>query len=106
MLENWCWQKEALRRLSSHYETGDPLPDDLMETLIRSRQANAGCLNMRQITLATFDQVFQFVPSCRTITLFLLYGDTHGVFLAGYSHVSQSRHSRNIGRGHEASLPV
>ena len=42
MLENWCWEEEALRRISRHYQTGEPLPDSLIEKLIKSRTANTG----------------------------------------------------------------
>ena len=56
MLENWCWEKESLSRMSSHYKDGRAIPDDLMDALIKSRVANAGVFNLRQILLSTFDQ--------------------------------------------------
>jgi hypothetical protein len=36
------WEKEALKRVSKHYKTGEPLPDDLIDKLIKSRNANGG----------------------------------------------------------------
>ena len=57
MLENWCWCPEALARMSAHHETGAPIPQELVDALLRSRNANAGVFNMRQIVLGTFDQV-------------------------------------------------
>ena len=56
MLENWCWEKEPLDRMSGHYKDGSPIPDDLLSALIKSRKANAGVFNLRQILLGTFDQ--------------------------------------------------
>merc|ERR1712180_421579 len=40
MLENWVWEKEVLKRISRHYQDNSPLPDDMIDALIRSRNAN------------------------------------------------------------------
>lgn len=42
MLENWVWEKEPLQRMSKHYKTADPIPEELLDKLIKSRLANAG----------------------------------------------------------------
>lgn len=71
MLENWCWEKDVksarallvhliliqiLKRLSRHYKTQEPLPDDLIEKLIKSRDANEGINTQRQLVFDNFDQ--------------------------------------------------
>lgn len=42
MLENWVWEKEPLLRMSQHYKSGSTIPQELLEKLIKSRQANTG----------------------------------------------------------------
>merc|ERR1711975_86933 len=66
MLENWVWKPEALHRMSRHHESGDAIPDALLQALIKSRNANAGLLNMRQVVLASFDQAIHTVAKADT----------------------------------------
>lgn len=54
-LENWCFEKEALLRLSKHHKTGVPLPDHLIDALIKSKNANIATFTRRQIFFATID---------------------------------------------------
>lgn len=35
MLENWGWEPKVLKKISSHYKTQEPLPDDLIQRLIK-----------------------------------------------------------------------
>ncbi|RUS85144.1 hypothetical protein EGW08_007108 [Elysia chlorotica] len=70
MLENWVWEKEPLQRMSGHYKTSEGIPDALLEKLTASRMANAGVLNLRQITLATFDQKIHTRPEADTANIY------------------------------------
>ena len=56
MLEEWCYQPTVLRRLSKHHETGESLPEALIERLIRLKNLNAGLLNLRQAFFGQYDQ--------------------------------------------------
>ncbi|GAB1319575.1 metalloendopeptidase [Madurella fahalii] len=55
MLENWCWTPSQLKSLSSHYETGNPIPDGLIEKLIATKHVNDALFNLRQLHFGLFD---------------------------------------------------
>jgi len=40
MLENWIWDKDILRKVSKHYQTGEPLPDDIIDKKLASKNAH------------------------------------------------------------------
>ena len=54
-LENWCWQPESLKLISSHYASGEPLPESLLESMLAAKNFNAGIMMMRQLEFALFD---------------------------------------------------
>ncbi|XP_073227209.1 thimet oligopeptidase-like [Porites lutea] len=70
MLENWCWEKEPLHRMSAHYKDSSALTDEMLEKLIASRNANTGVFNLRQILLATFDQTIHTQAKANTAEIF------------------------------------
>lgn len=54
-LENFCWEKEALTLLSSHYQTGETLPDDLYQKMLAAKHFQTGMQMVRQLEFALFD---------------------------------------------------
>ena len=54
-MENWCWEKQALDLIASHYKTGKNIPDELYNKMYAARNFQAGMQMMRQIEFALFD---------------------------------------------------
>jgi oligopeptidase A len=54
-MENFVWRPEVLPFLSSHVDTGEPLPVDMLQRLLGTRTFNAALDTLRQIELASFD---------------------------------------------------
>ncbi len=55
LMENWCWEREALDLFARHYETDAPLPQADLAKLLQVRNFRAGSAQMRQLGLATQD---------------------------------------------------
>lgn len=56
-MENWCYHRPTVASISGHYETGEPLPDDLFEKLKASRTFRAGTMMLRQLTFGMTDML-------------------------------------------------
>lgn len=54
-MENWCWEQQALALISGHYETGEPLPDDLFQKMIAAKNFQSGMMMARQLEFSLFD---------------------------------------------------
>ena len=54
-MENWCYDKPTLVGMTQHVETGEPLPDELFEKLVKARTYRAGSNLMRQLCLGVTD---------------------------------------------------
>ena len=54
-LENWCWEKSVIPMISGHHETGEPLPDALLEKMLAAKNFQSGMQMVRQIEFSLFD---------------------------------------------------
>jgi oligopeptidase A len=55
LFENWCWEDSLLSRYAHHYQTDEPLPDDLKERLLRSHRFQKALFLVRQLEFALCD---------------------------------------------------
>ena len=55
VLENWCYEKEALELFATHYETGEVIPMDLIEKIKASATFHEGMQTLRQISFGLLD---------------------------------------------------
>ena len=54
-MENYCWQKEALNLFAKHYKTGESLPEELYQKMIRAKNFQSSLQMVRQIEFSLFD---------------------------------------------------
>lgn len=54
-LENWCWEEQALAKISGHVDTGEPLPAQMFQQLKAAKTFQAGMAMMRQLEFGLFD---------------------------------------------------
>ena len=95
MLEHWCWERDVLAGFSRHWQTGDPLPDDLIDRLIAAKYVSSGIATLRQVYFARLDLAYHgpgaskdtdaIARELHPITGFAFAPDTH--FQAGFGHL-------------------
>ena len=56
--ENWCYEKEMLDTFAAHYETGEKIPEELVEKLNKAKNFMTGWAGLRQVGLATLDMAW------------------------------------------------
>ena len=54
-MENWCWEPEAIPLISGHYQTGEPLPQHLLDKMLAAKNFQSGLQMIRQIEFSLFD---------------------------------------------------
>ncbi len=54
-MENWCWEKPALDLFAGHWETGEPLPDELYRRMRAAKNFQSAMMMLRQLEFALFD---------------------------------------------------
>lgn len=54
-LENWCWEKSVIPLISGHYESGEALPEKLLNNLLAAKNFQSAMQMLRQVEFALFD---------------------------------------------------
>lgn len=57
-MENYAVEKDFLRTFAFHYQTGEPMPDELIDKVVRSRNFLAGYSCLRQVSFGLLDMAY------------------------------------------------
>ena len=95
MLEHWVWDADVLGGFARHYQTAEPLPAELLQKLIESKNVGSGLFWLRQIYFARLDLAYHaagankdtnaIAEQLHPITGFDFAPDTQ--FQAGFGHL-------------------
>ena len=58
MMENWCYEPEALALFAKHYQTGEIIPQDYVEKIKESASFLEGMATLRQLSFGLLDMAF------------------------------------------------
>ncbi len=59
-MENFCWEWDVLKHMTSHVDTGAPMPKDLFDKMLAAKNFQAGMQTLRQIEFSLFDMHLHF----------------------------------------------
>jgi len=96
-MENWCWEPQGLALISGHFETGEPLPQDLLEKMLAAKNFQSGLMMARQIEFSLFDfelhathgdgrSVLDVIESIRS-EVSVLRPPAYNRFANGFAHI-------------------
>ncbi|SDQ02366.1 oligopeptidase A [Ectopseudomonas guguanensis] len=54
-MENWCWEPEGLALISGHHETGEALPQAMLDKMLAAKNFQSGLMMVRQLEFSLFD---------------------------------------------------
>ena len=57
-MENFAIEKEFLRTFAFHYQTGEPIPDELIDRIVKSRNYNVAYACLRQVSFGLLDMAY------------------------------------------------
>jgi peptidyl-dipeptidase Dcp len=63
LYEHWLEQPEVLRRYARHYQSGEPMPEELLQRLIAARNFNMGFATVEYVSSALVDLEFHSLPA-------------------------------------------
>ncbi|MDB5627997.1 MAG: peptidase, partial [Tardiphaga sp.] len=63
LYEHWQEQPQLLQKFAKHYQTGEPLPDDLLQRFIKARKFNQGFATVEFVSSALIDLEFHSQPA-------------------------------------------
>lgn len=99
IMENWAWNKEVLSLFALHYKTGEVIPGELIDKMIRARNFNSGIDALQQIFYGTLDftlhdkypqkinkPIPEITKELHSITPLEFVEDTY--FEAGFGHLN------------------
>ena len=55
VMENWCYEKEALELFATHYQTGEPIPMEYVSKIKESATFQEGMATLRQLSFGLLD---------------------------------------------------
>ena len=58
IMENWCYEPEALALFAKHYKTGEVIPQEYVEKIKESASFQEGIATLRQISFGLLDMAF------------------------------------------------
>jgi oligopeptidase A len=102
IMENWCWERDALDLLARHYQTGQPIPEDLFGKMKRARTFRSANAQMRQLGFGVVDLALHMKYSLETDGDVIAYGrrllqdfspaplPADHAMLAGFTHLFAS----------------
>ena len=56
-MENFCWEWDVMKHMTSHVDTGTPLPRELFDKMLAARNFQSGLGTLRQIEFGLFDML-------------------------------------------------
>jgi oligopeptidase A len=65
-MENFCWEWDVLKHMTSHVDTGEPLPRPLFDKMLAAKNYQSGLQTLRQVEFSLFDMLLHSLPQPAT----------------------------------------
>lgn len=98
-MENWCWEREALDLISGHFETDEPIPEEMYRKMVAARNFQSGMQMVRQLEFSLFDfrmhreydpsqggRIYEILDQVRS-RVSVIHPPAFNRFAHGFSHI-------------------